>query len=456
MRDGGIQMFFETIRSEGLAHQSYLVGDDGAAAVIDPRRDCGVYLERAAAQGASITHLFETHRNEDYLIGSPELARRTGATVHHGTATDFAYGSFARHGDTFRVGSLAIEALETPGHTDESLSYVLRNPAIADRPFMVFTGDALFAGSVGRVDLAGEDRAATADRLYDSLHRVLLPLGDGTVVCPAHGAGSVCGPSISDLPFTTIGFERATNPSLQLDREAFVAKKAGELTYRPPYFRQMERLNQAGPPAPPDLRTLRPLAPAALAGMQVVDIRSPTGYGAGHVPGSISIWREGLPLFMGWFLDYERPIALVDDFNLDLGQVAAHFIRLGYDNLAGYLGGGFASWLRAGRPVGQIMTWSAQDLRDRLDDVLVLDVRDGNVRAEQGAIPGAMHIYAGELASRLDEIPVDRPIVTHCDIGYKGVLAASLLAARGVTCVANLLGGFAAWKAAGYPVVEGA
>jgi len=449
-------MFLETIRSEGLAHQSYLVGDDSAAVVIDPRRDCSVYLERVAAHGAAITQILETHRNEDYLVGSPELARRTGAVVRHGAAMDFAYGSPARHGDRIRVGTLEIDVLETPGHTDESLSFVLRDPALADRPYAVFTGDALFAGSVGRVDLAGGDRSENAARLFDSIHERLLPLGDGTIVCPAHGAGSVCGPSISDLPFTTIGFERDANPYLQLDREAFVARKASEPTYRPPYFEQMERLNRVGPPAPPDVRTLRPLAPAELAGMQVVDIRSPTGYGAGHIPGSINIWRDGLPLFMGWVLDYERPIAIVDDFNLDLSSVEAHFVRLGYDNLAGYLGGGFASWLRAARPVGQVATWAVQDLRERLGDVLVLDVRDGNNRAEQGAIPGSMHIYAGELTSRIAEVPVDRPIVTHCDIGYKGSLAASLLAARGVRCVANLIGGFAAWKAAGYPVAEGA
>jgi hydroxyacylglutathione hydrolase len=188
--------------------------------------------------------------------------------------------------------------------------------------------------------------------------------------------------------------------------------------------------------------------------MQVVDIRSPTAFGAGHVPGSISLWRMGLTAFMGWVLDYDRPIALVDDFDLDLGRVAAHFIRLGFDNLAGYLGGGFEAWFRSGRPIDRFPVWTVQDLHDHLDEVTVLDVRDVNHRIEQGAIPGLHHVYVGELTDHLDQIPRDRPIATHCDVGYKGSLAASLLVSHGIEPVANVLGGFAAWKNAGYPIEE--
>lgn len=445
-------MFVETIRSAGLAHNSYLFGGDGEAAVVDPRRDCRVYLERAAAREAEITCILETHRNEDYLVGSPELSARTGATVHHGARLDFGYGSPAREGDVLGVGPLELAVLETPGHTAESLSFVLRD---GNRPFAVFTGDALFAGSVGRVDLMSEDRSANAAALWDSLHHAILALPDGTVVLPAHGAGSVCGVGIRDLPFTTIGHERATNPLLAMGREEFVAAKSAELTYRPPYFRRMEELNRAGPPGPPERWLLRPLGASELARMQVVDIRSPTAFGAGHVPGSLSLWREGLSSFAGWVLDYDRPIALVDDFNLDLDRVAARFLRLGYDNLAGYLGGGFGAWFRGGRPIARFPVWTVQDLRGRLEEVTVLDVRDGGHRVQQGAIPGSVHVYVGQLASRLDEVPRGRPIAVHCDVGYKGSLAASILANAGIGPVANVLGGFAAWKNAGFPVETG-
>lgn len=444
-------MFFETIRSKGLAHNSYLFGSDGAAAVVDPRRDCEIYLERASAHEAALTHIFETHRNEDYLVGSPELARRTGAVIHHGSRLDFAYGTPARHGDRFEIGTLEVSVLETPGHTVESLSYVLNDQGI---PYLVFTGDALFAGSVGRTDLMSEDERANAATLHDSLHGQLLTLPGGTIVCPAHGAGSVCGVAIRDLPLSTIGHERATNPFLAMDREAFIETKAAEPTYRPPYFRRMEALNREGPPASLERWLLRPLGPSELAGMQVVDIRSPTAFGAGHVPGSISIWLDGLSAYMGWVLDYERPIAIVDDFDLEMDHVAARFIRLGYDNLAGYLGGGFEAWFRTGRPIGRLPIWTVQDLRERISEVTVLDVRDGARRRDQGYIPGSLHVYVGELASRLDEIPADRPIAVHCDIGYKGSLAASLLAAHGNRRVSNVLGGFTAWKNAGFPVEE--
>lgn len=449
-------MFFETIRSEGLAHQSYLVGGDGAAAVIDPRRDCSVYIRRATARGAAITHILDTHRHEDYLVGSAELSRRTGATVHHGTGIDFAYGTPMHGGDRVRVGPLELEALETPGHTVESLSFVLRERADPERPFAVFTGDALMTGSVGRVDLMSDDLRANADTLFSSLHEEIMALPDGTTVCPAHGAGSVCGVGIRDLPFSTVGYERSSNPYLALDRDTFIARKAAEITYRPPYFRRMEMLNLSGPSAPPDRQLLVPLAPAALAGMQVVDIRSPTSFAAGHVPGSLSIWRDGLAAFIGWVLDYDRPIALVDDFNQDLAGAATHFVRLGYDNLAGYLAGGFASWSRTGKPIAAVGAWSVHELRVRQDEVTIVDVRDGNHRQDQGAIPGSLQVYAGELAARSDEIPRDRPVAVHCDVGYKGSLAASLLESRGFGNIANVLGGFLAWKNAGFPVEGGA
>jgi hydroxyacylglutathione hydrolase len=445
-------MFFEMIRAEGLAHQSYLVGGDGVAAVIDPRRDCAVYLERASHHEAAITDIFETHRNEDFVIGSTALASRTGARIRHGSATEFQYGTPVRGGDRFRIGPVELEAIETPGHTQESLSYVLYERSNAGEPLMVFTGDALFAGSVGRTDLASDDRAANAAALYASLHEKLLTLPEGTVVCPAHGAGSVCGISIRDLPLTTIGYEHATNPFLAMDRSTFVRRKAEELTYRPPYFSRMEALNLAGPPSLPGRTLLEPVGLSRLADAQVVDIRSPTAFGAGHIPGSLCIWREGLASFMGWFLGYDEPIVLVDDFNLSLDGVAAQFLRLGYDNLAGYLGGGFLAWFRSGRRIGQIETWSVHELHERLDDVFVLDVRDGNNRADQGAIPGSHHVYVGELESALDALPRDRTIATHCDVGYKGAIAASLLGRHRFDRLANVLGGFSAWKEAGYPI----
>jgi hydroxyacylglutathione hydrolase len=220
----------------------------------------------------------------------------------------------------------------------------------------------------------------------------------------------------------------------------------------------MERLNQEGAPQVHQLPELRAWPVAELrkaAGtVQVVDIRSPTSFAGGFVPGSLSIWKEGLPAFMGWFLNYQDPIVLVDDFNCDLPAVSRHFLRLGYDNLGGYLAGGFPAWFKSASPVAKFAAWSVQELQQELGkgDIFVLDVRAVEDVIELGIIPGAHHIYIGELPERISEVPRDRQVVVSCDGGYKGSLGASILARNGYTKVANLLGGMTAWLKAGYGV----
>jgi hydroxyacylglutathione hydrolase len=454
-------MLFRKITSEILSHNSYLIGSRGVAAVIDPRRDCDVYIDCAEKNQIRITHIFETHRNEDYAVGSCELSARCGAGIYHGSAVPFEYGNPAREGDRFGIGDFLIEVMETPGHTPESLSFVLRENG-SKIPMMVFTGDTLFAGDVGRTDLLGHDRAAeAAGALWDSLSGKILPLGDGVIVCPAHGAGSVCGGEISDREYTTIGYERENNPLCAMARPKFIALKTVENHYIPPYFAMMERLNLSGPPPARMLPALPALSPSDVAsfaarGAQILDIRSPTAFGAGHIPGSLSVWRDGLPAWMGWVLDYERPVILVDDFNVGLDRVARHFTRLGYDNLAGFLSGGFPAWFREARPVGQIRSLSVQQLHAirETGELFLLDVRDIRNREQAGEIPGSAHIYAGELPARTGEVPKDRDVVVYCDAGFKGALAASILAMNGFPRVANLLGGISAWKAARYEIAR--
>ena len=243
-------MIFERIKSEGLAHNSYLIGSGGIAAVIDPRRDCQVYADLARQRGLRITYIFETHRNEDYVIGSLELSHVTGAEIYHCPGLEWKYGNELRDGQEFRFGSLRLTALHTPGHTDESMSYVLVDAASGPASVVVFTGDALFAGDVGRTDLYGaEQTPRLAATLYDSLFNRILPLGDGTMLCPAHGAGSVCGMNISNRDESTLGIERVQNPLLQIkDRDAFVRYKVAEKPERPYYFSRMEKMNLEGPP----------------------------------------------------------------------------------------------------------------------------------------------------------------------------------------------------------------
>jgi hydroxyacylglutathione hydrolase len=242
-------MFLEKIKSEGIAHLSYILGDGLDAVVIDPRRDCGIYAEIAAQQGVRITRIFETHRNEDYIIGSQDLARRTGAAIYHGKALDFSYGEGVCEGDTFEVGDLHLKILETPGHTFESISIVVTDKNYGEDAVAVFTGDALFIGDVGRTDFFPDQARKVAGALYDSIFANLLPLGDQTIIYPAHGAGSSCGDSMAAREFSTIGHERLHNPVLQKkDRDSFIDFKVHEHHYLPPYFKKMEQYNQFGSP----------------------------------------------------------------------------------------------------------------------------------------------------------------------------------------------------------------
>jgi len=452
-------MWFERIVSEGLAQNSWIFGTGGVAAVVDPRRDCDIYLELARQHDAAITHIFETHRNEDYVTGAPELAARSGATICHGAQMAFAFGTPVRDGDRIRLGPLAVRILETPGHTKESIAIVVADTEVSDEPYLVFSGDTLFSGDIARTDFFGQERKAEmAATIHDSIVNKILPLGKGTLLCPAHGAGSVCGGDIADLPLSTIGFEGKTNPQLLIPKEEFVAKRVAESPYLPPYFRQMERVNMEGPALLSAVSAPRPLQPAEVqekirAGCQLVDIRSPTAYAAGHIPGSISIWREGLPAFAGWVLDYARPIVIVDDFNCEIQRALLHFLRLGYDNVTGWLAGGFPAWFRAALPVETTGTCTVQELSQKPGggDLFLLDVRDIKKRKAQGHIRGSHHIYAGEIPDHIAEVPKDRPVVVYCDAGFKGSLAASLLAMRGYRPVTNVLGGMQAWLRAGYP-----
>lgn len=452
-------MLFERIVSEGLAHYSYIIGDEGKAAVIDPRRDCDIYLDIAARHTCTITHIFETHRNEDYVIGSLGLAHRCGAGIFHGAAMDFAYGNAVHEGDVFTFGSLTLQVLETPGHTEESISLVVHDQKSGKTPYLVFGGDTIFSGDIARTDFFGDSRKEEmAKKIYDSITKKILSLGDGVILCPAHGAGSVCGGDITDHPYTTVGYERSTNPFLWIGREKFVSERKTESHYHPPYFSTMERYNRDGAPLqhPPYLRmlTIPELEDFRHLGCQLLDIRAPADFAGGHIPESISIWRGGISSFAGWFLNYEDPIILIDDFNQNIEQVVLQLFRMGYDNFAGILAGGIMAWYKSGREIGTTGVCSVKKLKEQLDSgtPFVLDVRDIRNRRAVGHIRNSHHIYVGELLSHIHEIPKNQPVFVYCDAGFKGGIAASILAQNHYQGVTNVLGGISAWKQAGFPI----
>src|SRR5665811_927344 len=448
-------MFIERIVSEGLAHFSYIAGNDNYAFVVDPKRDVDQYIEIAKSNCYMIRFVFETHCNEDYLIGSLGLEQLTGCRIIHSDRLDFGYGEPATENDTFDIGGMRIKVIETPGHSPESLSFVLYSSS-GEIPFAVFTGDTLFYGNVGRTDLFGREKTAEyASILHDSLQRKLLPLGDGTILYPAHGAGSACGGTMSDIAISTIGYERATNPLLGITREEFIERKKIENIPLPPYFARMADNNLNGTLLL-EPSWVEPMDAPRFANVMVdctvVDTRSSVSFAGGHIKGSYNIWLRGLPKFAGWILDPERDILLVTERQEDIETATRYLARIGFDKVKGYLCEGIEDWQNRGMLLGQSGVYTVDGLHDKRkeEDLFVLDVREKEEYA-QGHIPGAVNIYVGELEKRLAEVPSDRPVVSVCSTGNRSGLGASILARGGFTGVYNLIGGMTAWKEKGYP-----
>ncbi len=452
-------MFLETVKSEGLAHLSYLVGHGEEAAVIDPRRDCEVYVERARGRGARITHIFETHRNEDYVIGSSDLQRRTGAQIHHGAAQVADYAQSVSEGDEFAFGKLRLRVLETPGHTYDSISLVLSDASNGDDPLAAFTGDALFVGDVGRTDFFPDRRQEVAALLHESLHEKLLPLGEHVILCPAHGAGSVCGSNLAPREFSTLGYERRHNERLRMGRDEFVGFKARENHHFPPYFHTMERYNQEGAPPLDRLPVPQPLPPQAFEnamerGLMVLDARSPEAFAGAFIPGTLCCPLDAIPSYAGYFLEYDRPIGLIVERPEEIESALRYLVRMGFDDVQAVLAGGLTAWQTSGREFDHVPAVTARDLKERMEagtDFTLLDVRGAEEFAEQH-LPGALNVYLGDLPGRLDEIPRDRPITTLCSSGMRSMIAASILKARGFARVEENFGSMQACRHAGCPM----
>ncbi len=453
---------FEIVKSEGIAHKSYFIGSNGTAAVIDPRRDCDIYIEIAEQNNMKIEYIFETHRNEDYTIGSVELREIVGADIFHGKGLGFAYGNSVSEGNKFQIGSLVLEIIETPGHTDESISIMVKDRDVSNDVYMIFTGDSLFAGEIGRCDLYGEEnKARMAEAMYTSIFKKILPLGDNVIVCPAHGSGSICGAEIREQELTTVGYEKKTNPLLQKDKKGFIKTKVEEKLYTPPYFKKMEKNNLEGPNLICKLPYLKPLNIHEVKELmareaQVVDVRDPTAFAGGHIPNTLNIWKDGLPAYVGWFLNYEQPIIIVDDNNNQIDEIKRYLIRLGYDSVYGYLSGGFPVWFKGSGDFETVQTWSVHDLLPNMgkESLFLLDVRKENDWIKEH-IDGSHNIYIGILKDNLEKVPKDKHVVVSCDSGYKASIGTSILKMNGYKNVTNVLGSMMSWKKAGYPIVKG-
>ena len=461
-------MLFETIKSEGLAHLSYMLGDEsaGVCVVIDPRRDVGAYLEIARQHQVPITHILETHVHADFVSGSRELSARTGAPIYGGVSSDYDFEiEVLEDDDTLEIGPFTIEVLHTPGHSPEHVCYVVRGGGKgAEHRWGVFTGDALFAGEVGRPDLADAAPEVLARQLYHSIQDKLLALSGGVEVYPAHGAGSPCGSSIGVRDRTTIGYERCFSDKLQLREDAFVEKLLDGLSQEPFYYKHLKEVNARGPKVLgmwPHLPALP--AEAFREAMHeeqavVVDTREIEAFGGAHVEGALSIaLRKAFPVWAGWMLQPEQPILLVTEDASDVDVVQRHLLRTGHENIRGYLAGGMRSWIEAGLPFEQSGEMSVHVLKERIerghDDFQVLDVRSES-EWEGGHVPTARHQWLPFLTDHLDDLDRERPVAVYCGSGYRSGIAASILQRSGFRTVANVPGSIGAWKAAGYSLEE--
>jgi glyoxylase-like metal-dependent hydrolase (beta-lactamase superfamily II) len=458
-------MEFEQFYLGCLAQASYLIGSNGEAAVVDPRRDVDVYIDAAREKGLTIRHVIETHLHADFVSGHRELAERTGARIYFGAKAGAKFSHVpVKDGDEIRMGEVTLKFLETPGHTPESVSIVVTDRAKSDTPEAVLTGDTLFIGDVGRPDLMGSKASPEdlASKLYDSLHEKLLKLPDSVKVYPAHGAGSLCGRNISSETSSTIGEQRKFNYALRpMPREEFVKMVTTDLPEAPAYFSRDAALNREGPTSlealpPPPALSPDDVALLQKAGAVVLDTRSSADYGAGHVPGSLHIGQSGqLASWAGSLMSPQGPIILVAEDEEQMGQTRTRLARVGIENVSGYLAGGIRAWDEAGRRLAKTEQITVDELAERLlerVDLQVVDVRrppewkDGHIRQ-------AVSMPLDRLAELSKPLDRKRPVAAICAGGYRSSIASSVLERLGFERVTNVVGGMTAWTGAKHETV---
>jgi hydroxyacylglutathione hydrolase len=469
-------LYVKQFVDESLGNSSYLIADEasGEAAVIDPQRDVEKYVQSADGLGLKLKYALDSHLHADFISGAHELAHQLG--VPHQHERSFQIGASAaaeaefehialQHGDRLALGNLSLGILSTPGHTPEHISFAVYAED-NEIPEALFSGGSLIVGGTGRPDLLGHEHTIPLARdLFHSIHEVISRLPDDVVVYPTHGAGSFCNTTSSGARFTTIGQERRTNPFFQLtDEEAFVKRATTGLSSYPTYYGRSRAINQQGPRLLGGVPLLRPLAPDALqkeirAGAAVIDIRPSRQFIAGHIPNSYGIpLVTPLTTWAGWVVPFGTPIVLVANTPEERQEAVLQLIRIGYDDLRGYLAGGLDTWGAAGFPLAHWHSLSARDLNSKLrngEQPFLLDVRY-NKEWAQGHIAGARHVEAGQLPEVARAVlPDDRPLVLYCARGNRSTVALSVLEQKGFRDLYALEDGISSWLNAGYETVQG-
>jgi len=448
-------MFIKQIYTDCISEAAYFVESDGEAIVIDPLRDIDVYLQLAQEHNATIKYIFETHFHADFVSGHLDLSEKTGAPIVYGPETHAAFKfHLAKDNEIFKIGHITVEVLHTPGHTLESSCYLLKDET--GKSHCIFTGDTLFVGDVGRPDLSSGNlsKEELASIMYDSIHNKLLKLPDDVIVYPAHGAGSSCGKNISSETSSTIGNERRTNYALrEQSKEEFIQAVTEDLNEAPVYFSVNAKINKEGYDNLEDVKSkgLTPLSVEDLKskikeGFVVLDTRNAEEFTNGFVPGSIFIGLEGrFAEWAGTLLSFKNPILLVTAPGME-EETLIRLARVGFDNVEGYLEGGFDAWKNAGEKIDLVIDVEADELAMDLpfdDKLLVVDVRKPNEFIE-GHVKDSLNIPLSEMTdvAQIAHLEEDQNIYVHCAGGYRSVIAASLLKQQGYHNLRNVLGGW--------------
>ena len=479
-------MYFKQFYLACLAHASYLIGSDGEAAVVDPQRDVDQYITEAESQGLKIKYVIETHLHADFVSGHRELAERTGAEIVIGAK---AGATFAHHavgdGDELKIGEVVLRILETPGHTPESICVVVTETSGGGRgergkgetesnvevdagvpvPLKVLTGDTLFIGDVGRPDLAGGKGYTPqmmAGMMYDTLHDKLMTLPDDTEVYPAHGAGSMCGRSMSKESSSTIGEQKKTNYALKpMSKDDFVRMMTADLQEAPAYFPKDAEINRGGASALADVSRPAALSPQevnelATHGHLILDVRSAREFGEGHVPGALNIGLGGqFASWAGTLISMGTPIVIIAATDEQVDEAVVRLARVGIETVTGYLRG-LDGWREAGLGMAHIAQISVNDLHNLIasqHDLQIIDVRRPP-EYESGHVPHALHVPLSTLQSTAGGLALDptKPTAVICAGGYRSSAATSILKHHEFKKLLNVTGGTGAWVEAGYGV----
>jgi len=463
-------MYFQHVYDKTLAQASYFIGCQkaGVAAVIDPKRDVDTYLEIAKQNNMQITHIFETHIHADFLSGSRELAAVTGAKMYlsdeggEGWQYEFAHEGL-KHGQQLMVGNLKIEVLHTPGHTPESISFLLTDTPASNEPVMLFTGDFVFVGDIGRPDLlekaAGmvgtQDKGA--EQMYQSIN-LFANLPEFIQVWPGHGAGSACGKALGAVPSTTVGYEKKRNWAFSYgtNKAGFIDFLLTDQPEPPKYFAKMKELNKVDRPLLTEVPTIKEMTAAELKaamdkGVKLIDTRNKQDFEKGFIEGSINIQgNNSFATWMGWFVTYNEPFILLAAPS-QMDDLTRKLMRIGLDNILGFVDAAKINELANGVLSTSKMV-SISDVKANTT-AQVIDLR-GAAEFNAGHIAGATNVFVGTLLQNLAKVPKDKPVIIHCQGGDRAAIGYSLLVKEGYTNVSNYSPGINEWIKEAQPLVS--